>query len=142
MLKQLKIDPVNRILDANLNRAKEGLRVCEEVIRFVLEDKALAADFKALRHKIDFAAKSISSRQLLLIARNSSQDVGRKNQSHEMKRSSVKDIFLANIQRAKESVRVLEEFSKLKNPKPAAAFKEIRYNIYIIEKKAIARLNR
>ena len=98
MAKKLKIDPINRIIDANLNRSKEGLRVCEEVLRFVLEDKTLAADFKAIRHKVDSGAKLLAGKELLLSARNCAQDVGRNNQSHEMKRASVKDIFLANIQ--------------------------------------------
>ena len=53
------IDPADhlrllRLLDANANRASEGMRAVEDYVRFVLEDRGLAEDFKRLRH--DFAA--------------------------------------------------------------------------------------
>jgi thiamine-phosphate pyrophosphorylase len=71
----------------------------------------------------------------MLKERKSLQDVGRRIYINELKRNSYQDIFFANIQRVKESIRVLEEFSKLKNVNAAIKFKEIRYGIYEIEKK-------
>ena len=48
-----------RILDANLNRAQEGLRVCEEYVRFALEDPVLSQELKNLRHRLQEAERII-----------------------------------------------------------------------------------
>ncbi|MFH1128743.1 MAG: thiamine-phosphate pyrophosphorylase [Candidatus Omnitrophota bacterium] len=136
-MKHLKINSIDRILDANINRAKEGLRVCEEITRFILNSRSLTADFKKIRHKISEAIADLPSRSRLFKSRCSLGDVGLGSQlKTEFKRSDYKDIFWANIQRVKESVRVLEEFCKLKNIKIAVRFKRIRYLVYEIEKKA------
>jgi len=67
--------------------------------------------------------------------------VGRDILANELKREGPKDIFFANIQRVKESIRVLEEFSKLTNIKSSLKFKRARYKIYAIEKKAAGRIS-
>jgi len=70
----------------------------------------------------------------LLKERKSLSDIGKDIYIHELKRKDYRDIFYANMQRVKESLRVLEEFSKLLNSNCAKRFKKIRYNIYEIEK--------
>ncbi len=140
MLKKPEEKALCRIIDANINRAKEGLRVCEEVSRFVLESKALAADFKRMRHTISSLSKRLPGQALFIQCRDSRLDVGRKIYANELRRSGISDILLANLQRSKESVRVLEEFSKLINRNIAIAFKQIRYNIYDLEKKTTRKL--
>lgn len=137
-----KTETINRIIDANINRTKEGLRVCEEITRFVLDNRKLTVEFKKIRHKIDTIVKRLPSdiRLDLLKARKSLTDVGRNIYINELKRKDFGDIFFANIQRIKESIRVLEEFTKLKNISFAVEFKKIRYNIYEIEKKAAKRI--
>lgn len=129
-----------RIIDANINRTKEGLRVCEEITRFILNSRSLTAHFKKIRHKIDSLARGLSPRQELLKRRQSLKDVGRRICAHELKRKDYQDIFFANIQRVEESLRVLEEFTKLTDTGVALAFKKLRYDIYEIEKKIIKRL--
>lgn len=144
MKKLSKISPDNsigRIIDANLNRVKEGLRVCEEITRFILDDRKFTADFKQLRHKIDKLAKKIYPVSKLLSERKSNADVGRNNSSGELKRSTCRDIFGANLQRAKESLRVLEEFSKLVDSQTALGFKQLRYQVYEIEKKSFKKIS-
>lgn len=141
MPKYSKTKAINRIIDANINRAKEGLRVCEEITRFVLNSHGLTSEFKTIRHKIDGIIKVIPAYKDLLKTRESFSDVGKNIYINELKRKGVKDIFFANIQRVKESIRVLEEFAKLKNANLAIAFKKIRYNIYEIEKKAVKRIS-
>lgn len=136
-----KAKAIDRIIDANINRAKEGLRVCEEVARFILDNRHLTAEFKKIRHKIDALIKRLPELTRLLKERRSSSDVGRNIYINELKRSDFQDIFFANIQRVKESLRVLEEFSKLKNINTAIQFKKIRYNVYEIEKKAAKRIS-
>lgn len=130
-----KINPINRIIDANINRAKEGLRVCEEITRFILERRQLTLELKKVRHKIEAAAARLPRQQELLAARKSSRDIGKNIYINELKRKNLSDIFFANIKRAEESIRVLEEFAKLGNRRLAVEFKSIRYRVYEIEKK-------
>ncbi len=138
MLKQ-KIR-VNRIIDANINRVKEGLRVCEEITRFILNSRFLSLELKTIRHEIDLIAKGLAARKELLKERSVRQDVGRNIQGNELSRDSLQDIFFANIQRVKESIRVLEEFSKLISINSALKFKRVRYKVYALEKKAAGRI--
>ena len=66
---------IYRVIDANLNRAVEGARVCEEMARFILRDKKLTLEYKTARHNIvgAFKALRIDSR-LLLESRDSDKD--------------------------------------------------------------------
>lgn len=131
---------INRIIDANINRAKEGLRVCEEITRFILDSSLLTAELKKSRHDIDRACARLLPRIKLLQERNALKDVGRHIHLGELERKNYKDIFFANIQRVKESIRVLEEFTKLKSKNLAVGFKKIRYRIYATEKKAAGKI--
>jgi len=138
LLRRTKLSGINRIIDANINRSKEGLRVCEEITRFILNSRSLTSDFKLIRHEIDVAVAGLILKSSLLKARSSLKDVGEKIYINELKRRNIRDVFFANIQRVKESIRVLEEFSKLINVKSALKFKGARYKIYEIEKKTAA----
>ena len=155
MLKNSRNNNIHRIIDANLNRVKEGFRVCEEITRFILDDHKFTVELKKYRHEIDSIVKKIypvvlpNGRQTmffcptykLLRGREVNSDVGRKNSRHELKRANLQDIFWANIQRVKESLRVLEEFSKLENKKAALRFKQLRYKVYEIEKKSFKKIS-
>ena len=132
---------IHRIIDANLNRVKEGLRVCEEITRFILNNHRFTSDFKKARHEIDGIIKKVYPASVLLKERNSNGDVGRLNSQGELKRASCKDIYWANIQRVKESLRVLEEFSKLIDVKAALCFKQLRYKVYEIEKDSFKQIS-
>ena len=125
-----------RIMDANFNRAKEGLRVCEDVTRYGLNRQTLTRDFKNVRHQL---TKTIGSLQIadLLNARDIQGDVGRGSTTSEFKRQDLNDIFYANAQRVKESLRVLEEVTKLLDASCARKIKEMRYKIYALEQKTI-----
>jgi thiamine-phosphate pyrophosphorylase len=131
---------INRIIDANINRTKEGLRVCEEIARFTLDSRSLTLEFKKIRHRIEAILKRLPNRAILIRERESLSDVGKNIALNELKRRDYRDIFFANIQRVKESVRVLEEFTKLINKDIALEFKKTRYLIYEIEKKGIAKI--
>jgi thiamine-phosphate pyrophosphorylase len=133
---------VHRIIDANVNRAKEGLRVCEEIARFVLGSRQLTAEIKNIRHGLDAASEAagVSLRERLT-SRNTRCDVGRTVHEGELSRTCQADIFYANIQRVKESLRVLEEFFKLLRPRAALKAKALRYRVYAVEKKITQRLS-
>jgi len=144
-LKKLSVtsreNKIGRIIDANLNRVKEGLRVCEEITRFILDNHKFTAQFKEARHKIDRLGSKIYSPANLLLQRRAQADVGRLNCRGETKRGNCKDIFWANIQRVKESLRVLEEFSKLIDVRVALSFKQLRYVVYEIEKESFKKIS-
>ena len=128
-----------RIIDANVNRSREGLRVCEEISRFILEDKALTKEFKDIRHAISNNVKKFPGKiELLLTSRESQTDIGAKI-ANPSKRETFKDLFLANIQRAKEALRVLEEFSTVFSRPLSKSFARLRFKTYTLEKKVIAR---
>ncbi len=126
---------VYRIIDANLNRCREGLRVVEDIFRFLLADDILRCKVRALRHSLDKVPQA-SLRNRLLQARDSVDDPGKNADSLEMKRSNVADVFYINVQRAKESLRVLEEFLKLTDADCVKTIKKARYGLYTVEKKA------
>lgn len=131
-----------RILDANFNRAIEGMRVCEEIMRFIVRNPRITLKFKRARHRIAICLKGSVSAQthLLLEARESNEDAGKATTKSELRRGGFKDIFFANMQRVKESVRVLEEFLKLKSKKTSRILKDIRYDLYQLEKESILKL--
>lgn len=140
MQKASKAKFADRIIDANINRTKEGLRVCEEITRFILDNRNLTSEFKKIRHKVDIILGKLFSKISLIEERKSLTDKGISIYANELKRKDYQDIFFANMQRVKESVRVLEEFSKLKNINIAVKFKKIRYNLYELEKKVTKKI--
>ena len=143
MSKQACRKGIARIIDANINRLKEGLRVCEEVARFSWNDRGITARLKRVRHDAEAAIRLLPERRILFAARDSAGDSGRHlTTERELARAGVCDVFFVNMQRVKESLRVLEEFSKLIDPAPARACKELRYSVYTVEKAAMKRMPR
>lgn len=128
-----------RAIDANLNRAREGLRVVEEVFRFLKNHKEGSAECKELRHKLVRVSKKLSiPLPEVKDFRNVREDVGRKSFSAgEKKKENLKDLVMANIQRVQEALRVLEEFSKLLDEKASYQFKKCRFEAYQLEKKLL-----
>ena len=129
----IDIKKLYRIIDANFNRAKEGLRVCEDICRFFLNGKEATKKYKEARHRLTAIVSSLPVFQIIQ-ARDIQRDVGKASIAQEFKRESVSDIFYANSQRVKESLRVLEELTKLINDRLAYDLKQLRYQIYALEK--------
>ena len=132
---------VYRIIDANLNRSMEGIRVCEDIIRFSFNNERLTRRLKKLRHDIFNAIKGLQKKHLkeLLSSRNI-DDVGKGTIDSEKHRENLVDLFLANSQRGKESMRVLEEVVKLFDNSLSQKFKRFRFRLYDIEKTAVKEL--
>ncbi|MFH1683451.1 MAG: hypothetical protein ABIA67_01065, partial [Candidatus Margulisiibacteriota bacterium] len=127
---------VLRIIDANVNRAMEGVRVVEEIARMVLDNKKLTEELKNVRGNLKQAVKSLPDAKTLLKFRESLKDVGRKITTEmENRREDLDSIFHSNIKRAQEATRVLEEFSKGTSVKSAKAFKGLRFKLYDVEKR-------
>lgn len=121
-----------RVIDANLNRLKEGIRVIEDIMRYRDNNKELSSKLKELRHKarVDETTK-------LLKHRDSINDVLRPSTKSELNRTDIVSIITANFKRAEESSRVLEELYKLNNATYSENFKYIRYELYNLEKEII-----
>jgi len=129
---------IYRILDANLNRAREGIRVTEEVARLYFDDAKLSSKFKRLRHELTRVAKRDFDEKKLLTFRDTEKDVGADTMgSLEKRRVDLNSIVQANLRRAEEATRVLEEFGKLINPDSAKAFKRIRFRLYTLEQETL-----
>ncbi len=128
-----------RILDANLNRAREGLRVSEEIVRFAMDSAPLQKGFKKCRHALKGALERLGASELVK-SRESGRDVGKGPSRLERSRKDLEGVFMANVQRVKESLRALEEFSKLVDVKASAAFKETRFRVYQLEKRTLPKL--
>nr|MDJ0649097.1 thiamine phosphate synthase [Xenococcaceae cyanobacterium MO_188.B19] len=120
---------IYRILDANLDRAREGLRIIEEWCRLGLNHQPLAEECKQIRQELA-QWHSWELRQ----ARDTPGDVGRAlSHPQEEVRESIEHLLQANLCRAQEALRVLEEYSKLYEPNMATACKKLRYRVYTIE---------
>eukprot|EP01155_Anaeramoeba_flamelloides_P017115 Anaeramoba_flamelloidesa566762_18.p2 GENE.a566762_18~~a566762_18.p2 ORF type:complete len:132 (-),score=5.82 a566762_18:246-641(-) len=121
-----------RLLDANLNRLREGIRVVEDIFRYIYNDKQTSSKLKNLRHK-----SRIEQYDKLLESRDIIGDVLKDTTKSELNREDLKSILISNFKRAEESARVLEEFTKLISAQDSANFKNIRYDLYDLEKKIL-----
>lgn len=122
-----------RILDANLNRAREGLRVMEEHARMVLNDARLSAEIKQLRHDLADAAKTIEP-HALLSSRDTLGDVGTSiSTDSEGARDGAEAVATAACKRVAESLRCIEEFGKTITTDLASRAEAIRYRVYTAE---------
>ena len=146
----MSIQPL-RIIDANLNRLSEGLRLLEDVARFILNDATLSQQLKVLRHDLAEETKSLGLQ--LLSQRDSEHDVGsattlpshlKKERLSEAQRD-LPGVITANARRAEESLRVIEELAKLPQINPMlnpARFEQARFTLYTLEQRLTSRILR
>lgn len=120
---------IERLIDANLNRLKEGIRVIEDIARYVYDDATLTPRLKALRHQLQKAYNPDR-----LIYRDIENDIQKETIQSELNRTSIDDLVIANFSRAQESSRVLEESFKLTDATLSELFKSVRYELYALEK--------
>jgi len=121
---------IERLIDANLNRLKEGLRVVEDICRYVHNDTTLTPQIKTLRHQL----QSAYSKERLT-HRDIEGDTQKSSRKSELTRTSLDDLVIANFSRTQESARVLEEVFKLNSIELSELFKQLRYKLYAIEKR-------
>lgn len=132
------MNPALRILDANLNRAREAMRVMEEAARFALDDRRWAAAAKQLRHDLAAAGAALPAVEL---NRDTPGDVGTAlTTQRETQRTGIHDVALAAGKRLSEALRCCEEYGKLIDPTFAACCKQLRYRSYTLEQELVARL--
>ncbi len=126
--------PVLRIIDANINRAREALRVTEDYARFVLNDESICSEIKALRHELARAMGGISSDALLW--RNTPGDVGTSVKTNsEQHRDDLAHVVTAAGKRLGEALRTIEEYLKTIDVEAAGAVERMRYRFYDVEQR-------
>jgi len=123
------------IMDANLNRAREGLRVVEDIERFYFRSGKFG-DLRKLRHGL--AAIFADDYENLVKSRDVRRDKGAA--IPEKGRRGITSALRANISRAGEALRVLEEITKLEDVKKSGRIKRIRFRLYEIEKEFVKAL--
>jgi thiamine-phosphate pyrophosphorylase len=133
-----------RIIDANLNRAGEGLHLLEDVARLMLNDANLTQQLKTIRHEILRGDRSFN--QQLVQSRDSEGDVGVEIEvPGEAKEKELPIMVVANARRVQEALRILEELSKIPGAAPkldGEKFKQARFDLYAIERELLSRLLR
>ena len=128
-----------RVVDANANRAREGLRVCEDLVRFCLNAEADFQRLRALRYALTRQLQQLPvGAEELARWRDSVRDVGRRSRPSAVR--SVEHLLLINLQRAKEALRVLEDCCRLAAPKQTAGFQALRFRAYDLERALLIRL--
>lgn len=130
-----------RIIDANLNRASEGLRVLEDVARFSFDDARLSQELRTIRHSLVQKSELLGIK--LLSQRDSEHDVGisRKKQPQQ----DLADMVRANAKRVEESLRLLEELARLpqlSSLMDSAKLEQTRFTLYTTERELVSRVLR
>jgi len=122
---------LQRIIDANLNRAAEAARILEEIARFLLDNIELSEKLKKTRHEIN----SIQEKDYgeYLQARDTENDIG-VDIKNTTQRVNIENIFKANIKRLQQALRTLAEYSVGIKAENVAVFEKLRYNSYTLEK--------
>jgi len=129
-----------RIIDANLNRICEGLRVLEDVARFIIDDREASRKFKSIRHDLRQAGSRLGIS--LEKSRDAENDVGA-DFDLTYRHEDFSSVIRANSKRAEEGLRVLEELSKLPGVSellPGEMLKKHRYTVYTLSKELILAL--
>jgi thiamine-phosphate pyrophosphorylase len=131
-----------RTIDANINRVSEGLRVLEDVSRFIIEDADLSGRLKSMRHMLNQFARDMGHG--LVENRDAAGDIGAGTDLTHV-HEDLMSLVRANSKRVQEGLRVLEEMSKLPEVNgslSAVKLKECRYSVYSIEKSLVNQLSK
>ncbi len=124
---------VAQLIDANLDRAREGIRVIEDWCRFGLKRKDLVITLKNCRQKLGANHKD-TYKEARSIHADPGVELGHPLQAQ---RHRPLKIVFANCARAQEALRVIEEFSRESNHQLSKISSEIRYELYEVEKEIL-----
>ena len=120
---------IYQIIDANLDRAREGLRVLEDWARFGLGENDSVKRIKNFRQILGKNHLEVYKQSRNFI-KDECKGLTHQEQS---KRSSPDQIISSNAGRVQEALRVIEEFSRAHNYDLSKIAAEIRYEIYTLE---------
>ncbi len=133
-----EVTDAGRVVDANLNRARESLRVLDDYCRFVLNDAVLTEQVKQLRHDLAEASRLVPAGHLIA-SRDTAGDVGTTvSAAGEYTRRSPAEVASVNLKRLQESLRSVEEFGKVFGPEFGRRVEGVRYRSYTLERAVAA----
>ena len=130
-----------RLLDANVNRVSEGIRVLEDTARLHFSDGGLCAELRTLRHSARQGMQHLAGP--CLAARSAENDVGLgvSQESRLDERLSLSALVAANFKRAEEGLRVLEETLRLLGHYSLSKeYEATRFRIYSLESRYVSQL--
>ncbi|TKJ35744.1 MAG: thiamine phosphate synthase [Planctomycetes bacterium B3_Pla] len=134
IIKHTMESAVLRIIDANFNRAREAVRVIEEVCRFALNSAPLSSRAKQLRHELTRAIGELDAGRLIA-SRETPGDVGvAQTVEKQLGRGSLSDSLTAGCKRLTEALRALAEVIRIENESLAGRIEKLRYDAYTLEK--------
>ena len=124
---------IAQLIDANLDRAREGLRVMEDWCRFGLKRSDFSIQIKDWRQQLGVHHHNIY-RKARLTSNDPAMGV-----SHPLQqvRTTPESVFIANSSRVQEALRVIEEFTRTTDPRLCEIATKIRYKAYEIELKVL-----
>jgi thiamine-phosphate pyrophosphorylase len=126
---------IYRVIDANLNRLREGLRVCEEYFRFMKNEAEPSKKVKEIRHLCKNLEECFEKDKLFFSRDSVNDPFASGTEAKENERKNADGLFNANVKRCQEAARVIEEFAKLcGKPDAANLAKNIRFELYSFEK--------
>jgi len=133
-----------RIIDANLNRIGEGLRLLENIARLMLNDVALTQQLKTMRHELIVGDWSFNKQ--LLQTRDAEGDIGVNIEAPGQEQPrDIPTMIVANSRRIQESLRTMEELAKVPGIPAELSpekFMQARFDLYTIERNLVSRLLR
>ena len=120
------------LIDANFARVREGLRVIEDICRFILRNREHFERLKTLRHELDRVEAAFGWGRI--VRGRHGEDIGEQAVvASEYDRASLTAIIRANSARAAQALRALEEFTKLYALTESRVIEDMRYRVYAIE---------
>lgn len=120
------IHPYQQIIDANINRVSEGLRVIEDFTRFISKQKNITQELSRIR-------KAINQTETDLIPNLLIRDTSKDMRAREVPagRPDSQSLLKANFKRVEEGLRVLEEYTG------NSLYNKFRYRMYDLEKEIL-----
>lgn len=134
---------IYRVIDSNVNRVSEGIRVLEDISRFVLEESDITTELRETRHWIRKLLNKIDDK--MISARDSVSDIGRdiSGKSKIDSKKDIKQLLVSNFKRVEEGLRSIEESLKIPDHYQASKKVEnLRFRIYDIEKRLMGIFNK
>jgi thiamine-phosphate pyrophosphorylase len=125
----------------NYNRLNESLKLIEDIVRFSLEDSKLLISVRDIRERFLRVKKRLPL-SLVIQERASNRDLGRSIGFDRRTKRTDKEMIIANMTRAKEAARILEEVLKIQDSRSSAMVKDIRFQLYDLERVLYGKLDR
>lgn len=121
-----------QIIDANMNRVCEGLRVLEDLARYDGSHFSCAKKLRTMRHQVRKSIDDVA----LINSRNTRKDTGLINTKADQldQKTDLKSLKVANIKRVQEGLRSIEEMAKVIGLYSVSkTIESLRYEAYGLE---------